>query len=396
MTPAARHAAAIAVLDRFLAGEAAEKALTSWARGSRYAGAKDRAAVRDLVFDSLRCLRSHAALGGSMTGRGLVLGGVRARGGDPAAVFTGERHAPAPLTGDEAAAGREPLGLEALDCPDWLAPVLEESLGTAFVPTMRALRSRAPLHLRVNLRKATREDAALRLAAEGIATVPHPLSPAALEVTEGARGVERSTAFAEGWVEPQDAASQAAADTVPLAPGARVLDYCAGGGGKTLALAGRAEAAFFAHDAAPGRMRDLPARAERAGVPVRILADPAAEAPFDVVLCDVPCSGSGAWRRAPEGKWRLDRAGLDRLVAAQDRILDAAVPLVAPEGLLAYMTCSLIGEENDARIAAFLARTPGWRHCGLWRWLPGDGGDGFFVAHLTRERSPAQLASGKK
>ncbi|MCX7645710.1 MAG: RsmB/NOP family class I SAM-dependent RNA methyltransferase [Rhodobacteraceae bacterium] len=392
MTPAARHAAAIDVLDRFLAGEPAEKALTSWARASRYAGAKDRAAVRDLVFDALRCLRSHAALGGAMTGRGLVLGGLRARGADPSAVFTGERHAPAPLGAAEAAAGQSPEGLEALDCPDWLAPLLRESLGPRFEPVMRALRRRAPLHLRVNLRKATRAQAAARLAAEGIATLPHPLSPAALEVTGGARAVERSATFAEGWIEPQDAASQAAADTIPLAPGARVLDYCAGGGGKTLALAGRAEAAFFAHDAAPQRMRDLPARAARAGVAVRILADPAREAPFDVVLCDVPCSGSGAWRRAPEGKWRLDRAGLDRLLAAQDRILDAAAPLVAPGGLLAYVTCSLIGLENDARIAAFLDRTPGWRLAGRWQWCPGEGGDGFFAAHLTREPPPAQFA----
>lgn len=385
MTPAARHAAAIAVLDRFLAGEPAEKALTSWARASRYAGAKDRAAVRDLVFDALRCLRSHAALGGAMTGRGLVLGGLRDRGADAASVFTGEGHAPAQLTRAEAAAGRSPEGLEALDCPDWLAPLLRESLGPHFEPVLRALRSRAPLHLRVNLRKASRAQAAARLAAEGIATEPHPLSPAALEVIGGARAVERSAAFAEGWVEPQDAASQAAADTIPLAPGARVLDYCAGGGGKTLALAGRAEGAFFAHDAAPQRMRDLPARAARAGVAVRILSDPSREAPFDVVLCDVPCSGSGAWRRAPEGKWRLDPAGLDRLLAAQDRILDATAPLVAPAGLLAYITCSLIGAENDARIAAFLARTPGWRLAGRWQWRPGEGGDGFFVAHLTRE-----------
>jgi 16S rRNA (cytosine967-C5)-methyltransferase len=324
-----------------------------------------------------------------------VLGGLRARGEDPAAVFTGARHAPAPLTAEEAAGGRPPAGLEALDCPDWLAPLLEESLGAAFAPTMRALRSRAPLHLRVNLRKATREAAAARLAAEGIASVPHPLSPAALEVTAGARGVERSATFAEGWIEPQDAASQAAADTVPLVPRARVLDYCAGGGGKTLALAGRAEAVFFAHDAAPQRMRDLPARAARAGVEVRVLADPAAAAPFDVVLCDVPCSGSGAWRRAPEGKWRLDQARLARLREIQAEILDTASGLVTAGGTLVYMTCSLLDAENGSQVAAFLARNPGWRDAGRWRWLPQDGGDGFFAAHLTREPSVAPFASGK-
>ena len=384
MTPASRHAAAIEVLDRVLAGEAAEKALTSWARGSRFAGSGDRAAVRDIVFDALRCRASHAALGGGLTGRGLVLGGLRERGVDPAEIFTGARHAPPPLSAEEAQGGRVPGRIEALDCPDWLVPELEASLGPDFAPVMTALRRRAPVQLRVNLRKATREAAADRLAADGIATAPSLLSPTALEVTAGTRAVQGSAAYAEGWVELQDAASQAAADTLPVAAGARVLDFCAGGGGKTLAIAGRAEARFFAHDAAPRRMADLPARAARAGVSVRLLGNPAEAAPYDLVLCDAPCSGSGAWRRAPEAKWRLDRAGLDRLIALQAAILDAAAPLVAPGGVLAYATCSVIEAENGAQVAAFLGRTPGWRPAGAWRWLPGDGGDGFFIAHLTR------------
>ena len=384
MTPAARHAAAIEVLDRVLAGAAAEKALTTWARGSRFAGSGDRAAVRDLVFDALRCRASHAALGGGLTGRGLILGGLKDRGQDPSQVFTGDRHAPPQLTSDEIAGGRTPDRLEALDCPAWLAPDLEASLGPDFAPVMTALRRRAPVQLRVNLRKATRAAAADRLAVEGIATVPNPLSPAALDVTAGARAVQGCAAYAQGWVELQDAASQAAADTLPVAAGARVLDYCAGGGGKTLALAGRAEAQFFAHDAAPRRMVDLPARAARAGVSVRLLDAPAAAAPYDLALCDVPCSGSGAWRRSPEAKWRLDRAGLDRLIALQAAILDAAAPLVAPGGVLAYATCSVIEAENGAQVAAFLARSRGWRQAGAWRWRPGEGGDGFFIAHLTR------------
>ena len=140
-----------------------------------------------------------------------------------------------------------------------------------------------------------------------------------------------------------------------LPPGARVLDYCAGGGGKTLALAARCEATWFAHDALPRRMADLPARAARAGVEVQLCdtADLAALAPFDVVLCDVPCSGSGTWRRAPEAKWRLTPSDLDAFAARQDAILSDAAGLVAPGGRLIYCTCSILREENEAVIDRF-------------------------------------------
>lgn len=387
MTPAARLSAAIAILDRFLAGEAAEKALTNWARGARYAGSGDRAAVRDVVFQAIRRLRSQAALGGAMTGRGLVLGGLRADGVDPDTLFTGQGHAPAPLAGDERAGGRQPEGAEALDCPDWLEGELRASLGEGFEPAMRALQHRAPVHLRANLLKADRAAVAARLAGEGVETRPHPLSPTALEVTEGARRLQASATLAEGWAELQDAASQAVTDTLPLKPGMKVLDYCAGGGGKTLALAGRAGGLglrFYAHDANPARMRDLPARAARAGAEVTILDDPAAAGPYDLVLCDVPCSGSGAWRRAPEGKWRLDRAGLDRLLATQAEILDLAAGLVRENGVLAYATCSLLRCEDQEQAEQFSLRNPGWEVRMILDIRALQEGDGFFIAHLTR------------
>lgn len=389
MTPAARHAAAIGILDRVIAGEAAEKALTNWGRGARFAGSGDRAAVRDLVFDALRCRRSFAALGGAETGRGLILGGLRARGAEVEAVFTGEGHAPPPLTDEERAGGRAPEGLEVLDCPDWLAPLLQASLGPDFALVMEALRHRAPVFLRVNLRKATREEAIASLAAEGIIAQPHPLSPAALEVTGGARKVQGARAFAAGLVEVQDAASQAVCDLIPVPAGAAVLDYCAGGGGKTLALAARAEGRWFAHDANPARMSDLRRRASRAGVDVTLLAVPADAAPFDVVLCDVPCSGSGAWRRAPEEKWRLSPEGLARLGQVQESILGAASRLVRPGGILAYATCSLLVEENADRVASFLERDAGWRRIGGRTFTLLDGGDGFFLAVLQRSAADA-------
>lgn len=385
MTPAARIAAAIEVLDLWLYGEPAERALTNWARANRFAGSGDRAAIRDHVYDAIRCRRSFAALGGAATGRGLMLGGVRAAGADPEAVFTGEGHAPPPLTEAESVAPAPPDDpLVALDCPDWLAPALRDSLGAGFAPVMAALRQRAAVHLRVNLARGTRAAAAARLEAEGIATRPHPLSPTALEVTGNARRVKTSGAYAEGLVELQDAASQAVVDAlVPLAPGARVLDYCAGGGGKALALAARG-ADVVAHDADPRRMADLPARADRAGAAIACLAtdDLAAAGPFDLVLVDAPCSGSGAWRRQPEAKWRLDAARLAELTALQARILDAAAGLVAPGGRLAYATCSLLAAENEAAATDFLARSSGWHLLGTRRLTPLDGGDGFFIAQF--------------
>lgn len=389
MTPAARLSAAMDVLDRVGAGANAEQALTQWARASRFAGSGDRAAVRDHVFCALRCWRSHAALGGSVTGRALILGALREEEVDPDSLFTSEGHAPAPLTEAERAHLAAPVEMArnvALDCPDWLAPALEESLSEDFAPVMTLLRQRAPVFLRVNSAKATLAEAQASLAAEGIATQPAPLAKTALEVTENARKIRNSNAFSEGLVELQDAASQALVEALPLTRGQSVLDYCAGGGGKTLALAARAQLSLFAHDADPARMQDLPARATRAGARIETLttAEVSRRAPFDLVLLDVPCSGSGSWRRAPEAKWRLTRDRLDELCAIQAEILATAEGYVAPKGGLAYATCSMIEAENGAQIRAFLSTRPGWQLAWERRFTPLDGGDGFYLAYLTR------------
>jgi 16S rRNA (cytosine967-C5)-methyltransferase len=237
--------------------------------------------------------------------------------------------------------------------------------------------------LRVNAARATRAEAAARLAAEGVATAPHPLAGLALQVTENAERIAQTAAFSEGLVELQDAASQAVVEALPLAPGMRVLDLCAGGGGKALAMAARG-AQVTAHDAAPARMRDLPARAARAGVRVGLSDRPEALAPFDLVLADAPCSGSGAWRRSPEGKWRLTPAALSALQETQAGILDRAAGCVAPGGWLAYATCSLLAAENEAQVAAFAARQAGFALQHERRFSPLEGGDGFHLALFRR------------
>lgn len=386
MTPAARDAAAIAILDRWLAGEPAEAALTRWARGARYAGSSDREAVRDTVFTAIRRARSSRALGGGADGRALLLGLARATGAPPPG-WTGEGHAPAPLTAPEAArlaAPAPPLPrAEALDIPDWLLPQFDASLGPEASPVLEILRSRAPVFLRAHAALTTPDAAIAALAAEGIAARRHPLAPWALEVGEGARRLRGSAALRDGLVEPQDAASQAVvADFAAALPaGGRVLDYCAGGGGKALALAALGFK-VTAHDADPGRMRDLPARAVRAGTPVAIT--PAPPGLWPAVLADAPCSGSGSWRRAPAGKWALTPARLAELGRIQAAILDRCAGLVAPGGVLGYATCSVLQGENHAVTAAFLARHRDWRAGAVRQWTPMDGGDGFFLALLLR------------
>ena len=385
MTPGARIAAAIEVLDRILAGEAAERALTTWARGHRFAGSKDRAAIRDHVFDALRRKRSLAAQGGAMTGRAILA----AQAGEGAeALFTGEGHAPAPLEASERATlARTPemTEAEALDLPDWLWPAWCKSLGPEAAAAARAQQDRADLFLRVNRRRGTVAAAQAALAAEEIDTEPHPQVRGALRVTGNPRRLATSRAYAEGLVEVQDAASQWAVAQVPLDPGARVLDYCAGGGGKALAFADRG-AVVTAHDIAPQRMADIPARAKRAGVQIAVAGprdlDPAAR--FDLVFCDAPCSGSGTWRRTPDAKWRLTPEGLAALGRSQRDALRGALGHVASGGRLAYATCSVLHGENDAVVEEALAADPGLTLESRALRLPDAEGDGFYLALILR------------
>ena len=381
MTPGARAQAAIDVLDRVMAGQPAEVVLTNWGRASRFAGSGDRAAVRDIVYDVLRCRMSCAARGGGDTGRALVLGWARGQG-LVEALFTGEGHAPAAPRDDEA--GIEPAGAAALDCPEWLVPRLQASLGDDFAAVMAAMQSRAPVFLRVNLARGSVAAAVAALQADGIDARPHALAQSALEVTVGARKISAAAAYRDGLVELQDAASQAVVEILPLADGMRVLDLCAGGGGKTLAMAGRARLRLWAHDAEARRMADLPARAKRAGSVVTVTDNPEKTAPYDLILTDVPCSGSGSWRRDPQGKWALTEARLAEVVALQAQIMDRAAGMVAPSGVLGYATCSLLAEENSAQVAAFLQRHPGWSCAAERRFTPLEGGDGFYAALLRR------------
>ncbi|MGR3783341.1 MAG: RsmB/NOP family class I SAM-dependent RNA methyltransferase [Albimonas sp.] len=403
MTPAARLQAAIDILDAWSPGRPMDRLLVAWRRDNRYAGSGDRAAIADLVYDALRRWRSlawpAAGEGAGDGGRARILA-LAAETGDPETLFTGARHAPAPLTDHERErlAERSERGLiEApdalrLDLPDWLPPLFRAAHGDRAEAVMDALRRRAPVDLRVNRLKATPEQALAGLAAQGVTAAPvalsaGPATPEALRVTSGGRGLKSADAYLQGWVEVQDVASQAAAAFAGARAGERVLDYCAGGGGKALALAAAmgGEGEVIAHDVDPARMQDIPPRAARAGARIAPLPGPVPESArhgFDLVFADAPCSGSGAWRRNPDAKWSFTPEALARLAALQDEVLASAARFVRPGGRLVYATCSLLEEENGARLRAFLPGS-GFELVEELRLTPLEGGDGFYAARLA-------------
>ena len=389
MTPAARIAAAAEVLDEIGTMGRAEPALKAWSRGNRYAGSKDRAAIRDHVFDVLRARRSLAKLGGGNTGRALMLGLLRRQGANIDAFFSGDGYGPAVLEAHEQATLAETPEMtdaEQADLPDWLWPIWADSLGATAMTTAQALQDRAPISLRVNLRRATIDNAQDILRQDAVKTCKVDKVNTALQVLENERRIKMSTAFMDGLVELQDVASQMAIQGFDLGKNSRVLDYCAGGGGKALAFADQYDAHIVAHDIAPQRMADLPDRAARAGVVVAHCATDAlsAQTPFDLVFCDAPCSGSGTWRRTPDAKWQLTNQLLSEYNRMQDDALSAASRYVSDNGTLVYATCSVLRSENQDRIDAFLAAHEGWIVSETWQLAPNEIHDGFFRTVLHR------------
>ena len=400
MTPAARLAAAVDILAALDPDRPVEPQLKAWSRANRYAGSKDRRAIADRVYTVLRRRRTCAAQGGGGAARALVLGSlVQADGasvGEIEALCRGG-YGLAPLDDAERTAlGRSPdweSEAERLDWPDWLWEEALEAFGPQTARELDALRQRAPLDLRVNTLKATAPEARQALEEDGAIAradiVEVPDLPSALRLPSGFP-VLANRAWREGLVELQDAGSQAVAAMTAARPGETVLDFCAGAGGKTLALAAtmRNEGHLFAYDVAPVRMADLPERAERAGATCITVVEsedlPAFEGKVDRVLVDAPCSGSGSWRRDPAGKWRLTPERLADLTEMQDDALDAAARFVRPGGTLLYATCSILRSEDEERVAAFLHRHDRFTLDETRRLHPArDGCDGFFAARMT-------------
>ncbi|MEI9926665.1 MAG: RsmB/NOP family class I SAM-dependent RNA methyltransferase [Sphingomonas sp.] len=391
MNPAARVQAAIELLDRIAAaareqGAAADTIIARWFATRRYAGSKDRRAVRELVYDAIRLLGERPA-----SGRAAMLALVAARP-ELAAAFDGSSYGPASI--DPA----EPIASPGF-AHEWLLKALRASdIG---VDQQAALLTRAPLDVRVNRLKA--EPAEVAAAIPGAARLD--FLPDALRLPADTN-VELLPAFNQGLIEVQDAGSQLVTLAAGAAPGQHVVDLCAGAGGKTLALAAAManRGSILACDVDRGRLQRLPQRAERAGVTIAEtrLLDPGQEAAqladqagrADVAFVDAPCSGTGTWRRNPEARWRLTPDRLERLKATQAQLLKLAAELVPPGGALVYVVCSVLDAEGAGQAQAFLDSHPGWtaqppafgapRGPGVRLTPLSHSTDGFFVAKMVR------------
>lgn len=389
MTPAARVQAAIELLDSIVEaakgeGAPADRLIADYFRQRRYAGSKDRRAVRELVYSAIRACGQMPA-----SGRAAMLALARQ---DEVLIdlFDGSPHGPAEVRDEEEAA-------ETGVAPHWLVERLETAGITG--EELASLMARAPLDIRVNSLKADRTNVELPEQGEPLA------APQGLRFESGVQ-VEQWAAYRDGLIEVQDHGSQLVCIAAGAKPGETVIDLCAGAGGKSLAMAARMEnrGRLIACDIDKRRLGNLPPRAERAGAGVieTMLLNPKSELEMlrdsgvtgDLVLVDAPCSGTGTWRRKPEAKWRLTPQRLARFSETQDYLLDIAAQVTKPGGRIAFVTCSLLDEEGKDRVDAFLSRHDGWQALAIdlplgraygngWRLTPShDGTDGFFVAML--------------
>ena len=390
MTPAARVQASIEILDSIIEaarikGAPADRIIADWARSNRYAGSKDRRAVRELVYGAIRACGPIPE-----TGRAAMLRLAEIKA-DIKPLFDGSKYGP-PAIGPREVPAKGGIAHSVVNRLLAASDIVGTEAG--------ALLHRAPLDLRINTLKAARESLELPEAGEELT------APNALRYPSGMQ-VEQWQAYREGQIEVQDHGSQWACAAVDAKPGETVIDLCAGAGGKTLALAAAMgnRGTLIASDTDKRRLGNLPPRAARSGAGAieTVLLDPGKELEIladyrgraDAVLVDAPCSGTGTWRRNPEARWRLDKASVTDFSLLQSRLLGIAAQLVKPGGRIVYVTCSLLDEEGSSRIDVFLTAHPGWqadelvwpigRPRGKGRRLTPfhDGTDGFFVGRVT-------------
>jgi 16S rRNA (cytosine967-C5)-methyltransferase len=431
MIPGARLQAAIEIVDEILnRHRPASNALSEWGKAHRFAGSGDRAAIGNLVYDTLRHRASSAYVMGSDAPRALVLAGLgRSQGAaidTVAGLCTGAPHAPEPLTDEE----RQRLTTGSLagappwvqgDYPEWLQPSMERAFGDRAAVHGQGMAERAPVFLRANTMKSTAAKVAKAFTQHGAEARGLAHYAVRLPPPKGAGrtpNVEADIAHGKGWFEVQDDGSQVAAMLAGAGPREQVIDLCAGAGGKTLAMAAAMQntGQIYAYDSDKSQLRPIFERLKRAGVRnaqvmnAGNLAELNALGPrFDCVLIDAPCTGTGTWRRRPDSKWRVSPENLATRIADQRTVLALGQSLVKPGGRLIYVTCSVLPEENTDQVAWFLAQAPEFSNVPFAeRWkvtVGGDvavssdgrtdnllltptdhGTDGFFIASFLRQR----------
>lgn len=416
MLPAARIEAVIELLTAVIASyRPADAVVSVYFRDRRFIGSKDRQAVNTRIY---RIIRSYHRLGwwirhsgAEISARTLVLADLMfGREHSPASlpdVFSGERFFPAPLTPAEQALAEAldkkelddpavPLR-ERMECPAWAFESLQRSLGGRFEAEMRATLTAAPMDLRVNTIKAARADVMKTLKDEGFDVHEGKLSPVSIRVL-GRPQITQHPLYRDGVVEIQDEGSQMIAAVADAKPGEQVVDYCAGAGGKTLALgaAMQNKGRIVACDVLGRRLDSAKQRFRRAGlhnIETHVLGEPGDKwvkrhrEYFDLVLVDAPCTGTGTWRREPDKRWRHLGPPLAEILPLQREIFGQAARLVKPGGRLVYATCSLLKDENEDQVAAFVQENPAFSFEGSPMKLTTSehDTDGFFAAVLRRQ-----------
>jgi 16S rRNA (cytosine967-C5)-methyltransferase len=431
MTPSARIEAVIELLAEVIATpRPADTLASAYFRNRRFIGSKDRQAIANRLY---KIMREYHRLSWwvkradcDVTARALVIASLMFDEGyssdELAGVFSGAKYGPAPLTREELTLSQALQGeklespdmpeREKLECPDWAYAALQKVLGKNFAAEMSAMMGQAPLDLRVNVLKAERDEVLAELQEDGLDAQAGKISPLSIRVL-GRPQIAQHPLFKDGAFEIQDEGSQLVALVADAKPGEQVVDFCAGAGGKTLALgaAMQNKGRIVAMDVLGGRLMRAKERFRRAGlhnIETRELSSERDkfvkrhEKHFDLVLVDAPCSGTGTWRRDPDKRWRQLGPGIETLVPLQKDILESACRMVKPGGRLVYATCSLLPEENEAQVENFLSSHPDFKVKPVKDIIDIPGADkylsvtparhntdGFFAAVMVREEGKA-------
>ena len=369
MKEASRVQAAIEVLNEILADKhPADNILDKYFKDRRYIGAKDRRFIADLVWQVIRNrLKLSERLGQTVSARLLIA--LKLGDADLELLFNGEEYAPEKLSSDELkllknAANFEDFSEEAIyECPQWLIKKIND------YKLLDALNNTAPVDMRVNF--TSREKALARLKKEGLFFAPTPLSPLGIRSHERIN-LNNCMTYQDGEVEVMDEGSQLLSLLCRVKPFHKIIDYCAGAGGKSLAIGAELnnEGVVWAHDISQERISKIKKRAERLDVTNIKIIQNVTDKDYDRFILDCPCSGSGTWRRSPDAKFRLTPQKLSEICLTQAELLEFGAAHTAKDGRLIYMTCSVLAEENEQQIEQFLKKHPEYTpidHCELWK-----------------------------